>query len=166
MAVPVGCWPNANAANSSRPRAFFFFLPRANVLFCFVFWTGPMHVPGPMRSHAAPCGLMRSCGPMHRGSPLGPRARARAQRPRQKSKKAAGSPRPQGHTGGICAAIQKVIQTAGSRSRQPGAMSVYYLGLGPAGVEAMWAHTTLHAAGKAVVATASSLSTSRYGHLC
>jgi hypothetical protein len=36
MAVPaVGCWPNANAANSSRPRAFFFFLCSR-----VIFWTG------------------------------------------------------------------------------------------------------------------------------
>jgi hypothetical protein len=53
MAVPaVGCWPNTNAANSSRPRAFSFFLSRV------IFWTGPIHA----RPHAAPCGPMR--GPM------------------------------------------------------------------------------------------------------
>jgi hypothetical protein len=56
MAVPaVGCWPNANAANRSRPRAFSFFLSRV------IFWTGPM--PGPMRPHAAPCGPMRPHAP-------------------------------------------------------------------------------------------------------
>jgi hypothetical protein len=37
MAVPaVGCWPNANAANSSRPRAFFFFLCSR-----VIYWTSP-----------------------------------------------------------------------------------------------------------------------------
>jgi hypothetical protein len=59
MAVPVGCWPNANAVNSSRPAPFFFFLSRAN---CF--FDGPHARPhakhyaapcGPMRPHAAPC---------------------------------------------------------------------------------------------------------------
>jgi hypothetical protein len=78
MAVPVGCWPNANAANSSRPRAFFFFLPR------LFFWTGPM--PGApcgparpgARPGATPCGPSPShmirphappCGPMQHATP-------------------------------------------------------------------------------------------------
>jgi hypothetical protein len=64
MAVPaVGCWPNANAANSSRPRAFFFSFPG------YFFGRAPYQAPcdpmrphascDPMRPHAAPCGPMR-----------------------------------------------------------------------------------------------------------
>jgi hypothetical protein len=46
------CWPNANAANSSRPRAFFFRV---------IVWTAPCQAPCPMRPHAAPCtGVFRS----------------------------------------------------------------------------------------------------------
>ena len=62
MAVPVGCWPNANAANSSRPRAFFSF-------FSGLFFGRPHAKP-----HAAPCGPMAAapCGPMHRSFPPGP----------------------------------------------------------------------------------------------
>jgi hypothetical protein len=105
-AVPVGCWPNANAANSSRPRAFFFFLPRASLL--FVFWTsdgprdarcqcqapcGPVrpqirpHAPCNPEPHAAPAA---PCGPMHRGFPLGPQPAARGRQGRQARQAASG----------------------------------------------------------------------------
>jgi hypothetical protein len=49
MAVPVGCWPNANAANSSRPRAFFSFFP--GLIFYF-FPLEERKKGGPMRPHA------------------------------------------------------------------------------------------------------------------
>jgi hypothetical protein len=64
MAVPVGCWPNANAADISRPAPFLSFFPRL-----FFFGRAPCQAPcGPMRPHAAPCNPMRPratpCGPM------------------------------------------------------------------------------------------------------
>jgi hypothetical protein len=65
MAVLVGCWPNANAANSSRPRAFSFFIFRV------ICWTGRPGAArcGPMWPHATSCDPMRPhaapCGPMH-----------------------------------------------------------------------------------------------------
>jgi hypothetical protein len=106
MAVAVGCWPNANAANSSRPCACFF-LPRT---ICFYFLDGPhatlnyatCQAPcgpvrphaAPLRAHAAPCGSMQPhaapCGAapctMHRRGflpgPLAPGALApRPRRP-------------------------------------------------------------------------------------
>jgi hypothetical protein len=72
MAVPVGCWPNANAANISRPRAFFFLSSPGR----FFVLDGAPHAShhaarcGPVRPGAAPFGPMRPhapCNPMHRG---------------------------------------------------------------------------------------------------
>jgi hypothetical protein len=69
MAVLVGCWPNANAADISRPAPFLSFFPRL-----FFFGRAPCQAPcGPMRPHAAPCNPMRPhaapaaapCGPTH-----------------------------------------------------------------------------------------------------
>jgi hypothetical protein len=49
MAVPVGCWPNANAANSSRRRA-------PGLFFGLFFERAPCPMPHPssMRPNAAP----------------------------------------------------------------------------------------------------------------
>jgi hypothetical protein len=61
MAVPVDCWPNANAANISRRRVPAPPPPRV------IFWTGPIPSPvlTPCGTMRAPCGPMRTlCGPM------------------------------------------------------------------------------------------------------
>jgi hypothetical protein len=68
MAVPVGCWPNANAANSSRPCAFFSFF--SGLFFGRAPCEAPCEAPcGPMRPHAAPCGHAVPCTGGFRSDP-------------------------------------------------------------------------------------------------